>query len=145
MIDLGRYRQEWNDSFEFSFVEPTDLNERELAVYGLRDAVIRLAKVDRSKYGIDEILISETMRLNEAGSSQVLGIWEPAAHRIVIRRDQLRSAASFCGVLLHEVSHAVSGASDNTMDFEDALTERMGVAVSEALSQLAVPQVGPSP
>jgi len=144
MVDLGTYRHVWNDSFEFTFVKPADLTDWELATYGLTDALIRLARVDRSTHGIGEILISETMRLNEAGSSQVLGLWEEAEHRIVIRRDQLRSAASFCGVLLHEVSHAVSGASDNTMEFEDALTERMGVAVSEALAQLGVTQAKPS-
>ncbi len=136
IVDLGTYRQEWNDSFEFTFVKPAGLTNRELAIYGLTDTVIRLARVDRSRHGIGEILISETMRLNEAGSGQVLGIWEPAEHRVIIRRDQLRSAASYCGVLLHELSHAVSGASDNTMEFEDALTELVGVVVSEALAQL---------
>ena len=85
-----------------------------------------------TRHGVDEMLISEAMRLNEKGV-QVVGVWEPANKRIVVRRDQLENAGAYCGTLRHEIEHAVSHWSNGTLEFEEALTSRLGVAVSEAL------------
>ena len=71
------------------------------------------------------MLISETMRLNDTGSP-VLGVWESAERRIVIRRDQLSGIASYAGTLLHEIGHMVSGTSDGTLEFERVLSELLG-------------------
>ena len=43
------------------------------------------------------------------------------------KRDQLRKASGFLGTLLHELEHAASGHGDGTLEFEDALTARMGI------------------
>jgi hypothetical protein len=60
------------------------------------------------------------MRLNDTGSP-VLGVWESAERRIVIRRDQLSGIASYAGTLLDEIGHMVSGTSDGTLDIEQVL------------------------
>ena len=78
------------------------------------------------------MLISETMRLNDAGSP-VLGIWESAERRVVIRRDQLSGIASYAGTLLHEIGHMVSGSSDGTLDFEVVLSELLGRVAATVL------------
>jgi len=60
----------------------------------------------------------------------VLGMWDAAEQRIIIRRDQLRTLAAFAGTLLHELGHAISGTTDGTMEFEDELTRLLGQVAS---------------
>jgi hypothetical protein len=131
MVDLNRYRDEWNDSFSFTFVEPSAMTAPEQAVFARTGEIATLAHVDLSRRSV-AVLISETMRLNDAGSP-VLGVWEPAERRIVIRRDQLNGIASYAGTLLHEIGHMVSGTSDGTLDFEQVLTELLGRVASTVL------------
>ena len=124
MVDLNRYRDEWNDSFSFTFVQPRTMTAAEQAVFARTGEIAALAHVDLSRRGV-AVLISETMRLNDTGSP-VLGVWESTERRIVIRRDQLSGIASYAGTLLHEIGHMVSGTSDGTLDFEQVLTELLG-------------------
>ena len=86
--------------------------------------IAALAHVDLSRRGV-AVLISETMRLDDVGDP-VLGVWESADRRIVIRRDQLSGIASYAGTLLHEIGHMASGASDGTLEFEQVLSELLG-------------------
>ena len=131
LLNFAGYRQAWNDSFQFDFVEPAALTPDEQVVFGLTKPACRLIGADLGRMKID-VLVSETMRLNDSGRP-VLGVWEGLNNRIVIRRDQLARAASYCGTLLHEVSHARSGAPDNSLDFEDELTRGMGYMAASAL------------
>jgi hypothetical protein len=137
MFDLNAYRAEWNESFTFDFVAPGDLRPKERAVYALTGAVATLAQIDLEEHGVSEVRISETMRLNEQGA-EIVGVWEPANKRIVVRRDQLVSASAYCGILLHELEHAVTGFSDGTLAFEEALTARLGIVASVAVAFGAV-------
>ena len=66
------------------------------------------------------------MRLEIQGYNEACGVWEEHEKRIVIKRDQLRDLVSFAGTLLHETSHAISGASDITIEFENELTHLLG-------------------
>ena len=52
----------------------------------------------------------------------------------MIRRDQLIGIASYAGTLLHEIGHMVSGTSDGTLEFEQALSELLG-RVAETVLQ----------
>jgi len=131
MFDLNRYRDQWNDSFSFTFVDPRTMTAPEQAVLAQTGEIAALAHVDLSRLSVP-VLISETMRLNDAGSP-VLGVWEPAERRIVIRRDQLNGIASYAGTLLHEIGHMVSGTSDGTLDFEQVLSELLGRVAATAL------------
>jgi hypothetical protein len=133
MFDLRAFQAEWNDSFTFSFVDRDALTEDEADVFDLTDAIVELAGVDLDEHGVEEILVSETMRLDEGGA-QVIGLWDADAGHIVIRRDQLETVASFAGTLLHELQHAVSGAGDCTFAFEEHLTLALGVVAEAALS-----------
>jgi hypothetical protein len=131
MVNLNRYRDEWNDSFTFSFVEPGDMTAAERAVYQRTNEIGALAHVDLTKLKI-LIRISETMRLNETGDP-VQGLWEPNARQIVIRRDTLQDLAEYAGTLLHEIGHMDSGTHDGTLDFESELTRLLGVMAAKAL------------
>lgn len=132
--DLTQYRSEWNESFQFSFVDPADLTPTEKAVFNKTDRVLAL-RGGKPRI-IRAIAISETMRLAGNGFEDVVGVWEEAEGRIVVKRSQLGSLAAFAGTLLHEVAHAVSRAEDVSQDFERALTSELG---SVASSQLRVP------
>lgn len=80
------------------------------------------------------VLISETMRLSELGNP-VLGVWEAAEQRIVIRRDQLGEFARYAGTLLHEIGHMVSATADGTLEFESELSRLLGVTAAVALAR----------
>ncbi|HEY3464909.1 MAG TPA: hypothetical protein VGL47_07240 [Amycolatopsis sp.] len=128
LLNLSRYGEAWNDSFVFTLVSTADLTPPERSVYELTDAVLRLAEIDRRP----GVVISETMRLDETGHSTV-GLWEPAENRIVIHRGQLAGAAEYCATLLHELTHAMSGEPDNSLEFEAALTAMLGKVALRAL------------
>jgi hypothetical protein len=132
IVDLERYKAQWNESFVFSFVEPADLTPDERAVFALTERILALRGGRPPK--IRNILISETMRLGASGYSEASGIWEPKEGRIVIKRDELRSVEAYGGTLLHEVAHASSGAPDISAGFEDALTLETGRVVNEAIT-----------
>ena len=95
IVDLNRYRDESNDSFSFTFAETGVMTASERAVFARTGEIATLADVDLSRRRV-AVLISETMRLNDAGDP-VLGVWESGERRIVIRRDQLSGIASYAG------------------------------------------------
>jgi hypothetical protein len=132
IVDLERYKAQWNESFEFSFVDPSELTAAERAVFDRTDEVLALRGGRPAK--VREILISTTMRMGATGYAQASGVWEPKQGRIVIKRDQLASLHTYAGTLLHEVVHAVTGTSDVSAGFEDALTGEAGSVATSALT-----------
>jgi len=133
MTDLDAYRDAWNNSFSFSFVEPGGMTAAERAVYEQTAAIAVLAGLDLAESGAPAILISETMRLNDTGYP-VLGVWEPHERRVVVRRDQLAGLASYAGTLLHEIGHVRSDTADGTLEFEHELTDLLGTIAALVLS-----------
>ena len=133
IVDLGRFRELWNESFEFTFVDPAKLTKAERAVFERTDDILALRGGRPGQ--VQEILISKTMRLGVGSGSaaEAVGVWDPAHARIVIKRDQLASLTRFAATLLHEVAHAESGTPDISAGFEDALTTEVGNVASSAL------------
>jgi hypothetical protein len=137
ILDLDGYRDEYNRSFEFDFVEPATLKPAEAHVYALTDRIVAVSGVTLDRVGVGDILISNTMRLNESGH-QVVGMFDTGTRRVVIRRDRLGSVVDYSGTLLHELTHANSGAADGTLAFEEALTQQLGVVVGKMVADDAV-------
>jgi hypothetical protein len=133
IVDLERYKTQWNESFQFTFVEPDDLDEGERAVFATTDEILALRGGRPSN--VRHILISETMRIGASGYAEAAGVWEPKENRIVVKRDQLASLEVYAGTLLHEVAHAESGTPDVSSGFEDALTSEAGSVAATALSR----------
>lgn len=131
--DLGVYT-EYNKSFEYRFVEASDLTDAERAIY---DMTPRILAVARLGMGGIPVLISETMRM--LATDCTAGVWEPDKRRIVIKRDALSSAEAYAGTLLHEAAHAASGTSDMSREFEEALTMLLGRAAAAAVAREAAP------
>lgn len=128
VVDLLQYQDQFNASFSFNFVAPETLTPQERAVFARTDEIITL--VGRRPRALRSVLVSETMRINVTGTSEVIGIWDPSSGQIVIRRDQLSSVGSYAGALLHELTHVTSGTADLSLSFEDALTETVGTVAS---------------
>ena len=134
IMDFGRYQRSWNDSFSFDFVSIDQLNPSEREVFDRVDDVVALAGLHLDSLGVLNIAVSNTMRLDRSGH-EVVGVWEADEGRVVIRRDQLRSGLDFFGTLLHELGHARSGASDNSLAFEDELTRLLGYTAAAGLER----------
>lgn len=131
IVDLSRFKEQWNQSFSFSFVDPVKLTKPERAVFDRTDAILALRGGRPAR--VREILISSTMRLGSAGYAEAAGFWDGPEGRIVIKRDQLRSMSTYAGTLLHEVAHAETGTPDVSAGFEDALTTELGEVANSSL------------
>lgn len=120
--DLARFNQEWNESFEFTFVSPDKLRPAERSVF---DATPRiLALIGGLPRNVKDIKISETMRMESFSFEEAEGLW--SSPNIIIKRTVLRSLEHYAGTLLHEIAHAQSGAEDVTREFEMSLTDLLG-------------------
>jgi hypothetical protein len=103
----------------------------EQEIYGHIPELCALVGVSLAQRRVS-VEVSQTMRLNTTGDP-VLGVWEEADRRIVIRRDQLSSLASFAAAFLHEIGHMASGTADGTMAFEHEFSRLLGLAAAAAL------------
>lgn len=127
---LENYVAEFNESFEYSFVEPHDLTAEERAIYDLSAEIMALVGV--AGHDTPEVKISETMRI---GRDDTEGVWDPDLDAIVVKRANLQTRRSYASVLLHELAHAMSGAHDVTREFENVLTGYLGDTSTAALSR----------
>jgi len=122
--DLVVFQREQAQRFEFQFVYPNELTDAERAVFSELPNIIILA--GGLPQNVQRVLISEQLCPDLLNGSQTHGLWDPDANRIIIRRCQLASLASFAGTLLHEITHARTGYADVTREFETALTDLLG-------------------
>ena len=121
--DLPQYTKEYNESFEFEFVDPDALNAAERKIYDKTECIFEL--IGGRPREIKVVKISETMRKSEFADTTG-GVWEPREGRVVIKRTELANLESYAGTLLHEAAHALSGASDLSRRFELCLTYMIG-------------------
>ncbi len=128
---LGQFVTEYHDSFQFKFVDPKDLKGPERKVFEKTDEILGL--IGGKPNVVREIKISETMSKKLGSFVEDNGLWEPESRRIIIKRSALKSLDKYAGTLLHEVSHALSGAEDVSREFELKLTDVTGTVASEAL------------
>ncbi len=129
--DLGQYREEWQQSFQYALVPIEQLSDAERAVWDRTREILSLA--GGKPQVVRDVLISETMRLQNHGYNEAVGVWDPIEQRIIVKRSQLADLATYAGTLLHEVAHARSGADDITEEFEQALTSELGKVVANRI------------
>ena len=129
--DLDVYQREWAESFEFKFVDRSELSTAERAIFDRHKAIARL--LGGFPAGVKEVKVSETMRPDFTSMQDAVGLWESDKRRIIIKRSQLRSLEAFAGTLLHEITHARTGYDDVTREFEEGLTSALGKVSTRAL------------
>lgn len=136
--DLSVLRQEWNQGFEFKFVELNNLSESERIVFERWPSIAKLG--GGMPANVKEIKISETMRPDAINGDNIIGLWIPGnPGMIVLKRCRLASVTDLAGTLLHEMVHARSGFSDVSRQFECALTEMLGVVASSRVEIARAP------
>ncbi len=125
---LENYVAEFNESFEYRFVDPLDLSETERAVFARTAEIMALVGVTGEH--APDVKISETMRISRDDTE---GVWDPDLDAIVIKRANLKAETSYAAILLHELAHATTGAHDVTREFENVLTRYLGQTSTVAL------------
>lgn len=128
------YVRDFNESFQFKFIDPRILSHMERKVYDLTPRLFTLMGLRQESFL--QVKISETMRLTIDGTS---GVWDPQLKAIVILRSQLSRPEAFAGTLLHEAIHAVTRMPDVNREFESALTESLGKVAINGLRMAGVP------
>ena len=122
--------EQYNNSFDYQFVSYEDLNEGEKKVFDLRQAVLRET---HSNVKPEQICVAQTFR-PDFPTDSFGGVWDEEKELVIIRRDMLRSPATFCGVLVHELTHADTGLEDIDREFETALSKWIGYFAWKVLS-----------
>ena len=113
---------QYNNSFQYDFVELDDLTTAEKNVFDLHRQIL---KEMRSFIKPEQIKIAKTLRPDFPVDS-FGGVWDVEKQLVIIRRDMLLSPVTFCGVLIHELTHAVTGFGDIDRGFETALSRWVG-------------------
>jgi hypothetical protein len=128
VLDLAGFVKTWNDSFQFEFVDPADLNAEEHEAWNLLPRLLVLAGDHAKRVG--SVRVSKTMRLDE-GQYETEGLWD--SPNIVVKRSVLDSPRHFASVLLHEIAHASSRADHGSPAFMGAIDDLAGFAAVAAL------------
>ncbi len=112
IIDIGQFVENYNDSFEFNFIDPDKLNRKEKTVYQYTPKIFKLFGKVPNK--VKEVKISSTMRKDFYDRAETLGCWDRKTSSIVIARKTLSSLSEYSGTLIHELIHAKTGYNDVT-------------------------------
>lgn len=133
IVDTGQFVLNYNNSFDFTFIDPDKLNETEKAIYNLTPKIIELFGGQPKK--VKFISISSTMRKDFFAAVETLGCWDETTSSIVLSRKTLKSIADYSGTLIHELIHAKTGQDDVTRAFESSLTETIGKLCAHILDK----------
>lgn len=123
--NLESFVDEMHKNFDFKFIDYSELTDSEKEIYNKKNEI--LALIGGKPQKVKEILISETMRKELSTNFEVVGLWIPEKKRIIIKRNQLKKLEYFSATLIHEIIHAVTELDDVTREFEDKLTELIGL------------------
>ncbi len=129
-----QFQAERSNNFEFDFVSINNLNYSEKLIW---DSVPEILSIVGGKpSNVNEIVISEVMERDPYTFRPAAGLWRPSENQIVIKRSVLSEGkARFIGVLLHELAHAISGATDATRAFESELTRLLGIFGEKSINK----------
>ena len=129
---FNQFAQERSDNFEFNFVSDDELTFTEQQIWQKKEKILQLLGGKPSN--IDTILVSETMQRDDFTYRSADGLCQRNEKRIIIKRSVLQSEERFIAVLLHELAHAISGATDATRVFESELTRLLGIMGTKAIN-----------
>ena len=132
IIDLDSYVSNYNLSFDFDFIELSELSNEEKLVYRNCNSIIDI--FGGFPNNVKEIKISNSMRKDIFSNSETLGLWNANSNQIIISRKALKDLSLFSGILIHELIHAKTGLEDVSRDFETELTKVIGKVVNAYIS-----------
>ena len=118
---------------ENSYVNINSLTTSERIIWGLKDIVLKC--IGGMPTNIDRIRIAEIIRYDNH-DTLIEGICRFQNREIVISRCSLYRKEKFLSVLLHELAHARSEANDLTKDFENELSDMLGLLAASLCEQV---------
>ncbi len=127
---VGVYQSEYEDSFEFEFVDESELSQSERTVWELREHLIDLVD-GPADY---DYRIAEQLRATD--DDQTRGVHQGEEQRIVLRRDVLDDPEKFAGALLRMIVHTKTVFPPQTAEFEQILTELLGRTSAIAIGSI---------
>lgn len=127
IVDIRQFVSNYNDSFDFNFIEINKLSESEKKIYNLTPKIIEL--FGRLPKKVKAIKISSTMRKDFFSEVETLGCWDEETNAIVLSRKTLRTISGYSGALIH----AKTGYDDVTRAFETSLTDSIGKLCSKII------------
>ncbi len=130
ILDLDQFYSEYDSSFKFEFVKIDELNPSERKIFSMTDRILEIAGKPKR---VKTVKISKTMKKDLSSFTEATGVWQESTGTIIVKRDQLRSTENYAGTLLHEVAHAISGATDVSREFESELTRLLGIITPRVL------------
>jgi hypothetical protein len=131
MRTVSVYLEERCASFKFEFIPYAKLRKAEQAVFDERKNIAAL--VGGLSRNVKAIEITQVMRPDYFNADHTQGLWDEESGKIVIHRGELKSLAQFAGTLLHEIAHARTGYQDHSREFENELTEMLGMVAATTL------------
>ena len=134
---LDEFLREREESFEFKFIKMDALNQTERSIFAMTNEILDLIG-EKSKV-VRNVRISETMRRDPLSFFELDGLWDPETQTIIVKRSVLKSLKKYAGTLLHEAAHAESHTHDVSREFEQELTEFLGIVTSETLRDKSSP------
>lgn len=126
-----QYIKEEKERFVPVEVDINTLTAQEQEIYNKTDSILKL--IGGKPKIVKKIIIVEKLYESELFRGSVVGLWFPIDRQILIKRSQLNSTKDYAGTLLHECAHAMSGADDVSRDFEQKLTEIIGIISAKSL------------
>ena len=120
----------FNESFQYEFVGYDELTDEEKKVYDVTEAILRATGTRLQK---TQICISKCLQPDFPKES-FGGVWDPRERKVIILRDMLSDISTYCGVLVHEITHADTGLDDVNRSFETALTRWIGYFAAKAIN-----------
>lgn len=133
IVDIGQFVSNYNDSFDFNFIDPEKLTQKEKEIYDLTPKIIDIFGGQPKK--VKSIKISTTMRKDFFAGVETLGCWDEKNNSIVLSRKTLKSLQDYSGTLIHELIHAKTGYDDVTRAFESELTVTIGKLCGNLLTK----------
>ncbi len=131
--DLSRFARDWGQSIEYAALPIEELTNAEREVWGCLNAVFALAGGRPSH--VKDVIVSKSIRPRRYGFTEVVGLWVRENGLIVVKRSELGSTARFASTVLHELGHARSGADHGSINFEDELSNLLGLVASNGLGR----------
>lgn len=128
---MNEFVREIHESFKFDFVEPNKLTLRERQVLELTPTVLKI--IGGKPKAVKRILISNTMRKSYNGNESTQGLWNEVSGDIILHRSTLKDSAQFFGTLAHEIVHARTGYDDVSREFENSLTDLIGLLIKKQI------------
>ncbi len=129
--DLGGFIREYNESFQFKFVDEDQLTPSERHIFALLGPTFDL--IGGRPTNVREVKISENMKKEGTSFTEPTGLWESGPGRIILKRTALHSIKSFGDTVLHETAHAISRAPDVDRAFETELSRLLGILAEKLL------------